>query len=241
LSGFAKQGYTMKLRVLPMACFVALLAAGHACVNVEAKKEEIAAPKATAEEKPALHGRAGGTVEARIEEIAKSKAAVEEKATVEGVQPPASASLTRREAQAVDRAGIEPLGDAIICLARTIYWEARSSGVAVMEAVASVVMNRLGHEGFPSTVCGIVKQGQGHACQFSWWCSKRPDSAQDEKSYAVAKEIARKALNGELNDPTGGALYFRGKGPSPEWAKEYVKTATIGDMEFYKPSGGKAK
>jgi len=231
----------MKLRVLPMAFFVTLLAAGNACVNVEAKKEEIAAPKAAVQEKPVLPGRAGGTVEASIEEIAKSKAAVEEKATVEGVQPPASVSITRNEAQAVDRAGREPLGDAITCLARTIYWEARSSGVAVMEAVASVVMNRLGHDGFPSTVCGIVKQGQEHACQFSWWCSKRPDSAQDEKSYAIAKEIARKALNRELNDPTGGALYFHGKGPSPEWAKEYVKTATIGDMEFYKPGDGKAK
>ena len=232
----------MKLRVLLTACLVTFLAAGHACVNVEAKKEEIAKSKATVEEKPVLQGGAGGIVEASTEKIAKNKAAVEEKATVEGIKPPASDAITRREAQAVDRAGIEPLDDAIICLARTIYWEARSSGVAVMEAVAGVVMNRLGHEGFPSTVCGIVKQGQEqHACQFSWWCSKRPDSAQDEKSYATAKEIARKALNRELKDPTGGALYFLGKGPSPEWAKEFVKTATIGDMEFYKPSGGKAK
>ena len=111
-----------------------------------------------------------------------------------------------------------------------------------MEAVASVVMNRLGHEGFPDTVCAIVKQGQEkHACQFSWWCSKRPDSAQDEKSYAVAKEIARKALNRELRDPTGGALYFHSKGSNPEWAKEYIRTATIEDMEFYKRGGGKAK
>ena len=32
-----------------------------------------------------------------------------------------------------------------------------------MEAIANVVMNRLGHEGFPSTICEIVKQGQEHA------------------------------------------------------------------------------
>ena len=30
-----------------------------------------------------------------------------------------------------------------------------------MESVASVVMNRLGHDGFPNTVCEVVKQGHG--------------------------------------------------------------------------------
>ena len=135
----------------------------------------------------------------RRKKSAKSKAALEEKASVQGTKVPPADTITRSEAQAVDPAGKERLDDAITCLARTIYWEARSSGVADMEAIANVVMNRLGHEGFPSTICGIVKQRKNHgACQFSWWCSGRPDTAQDEKSYAVAKEIARRALNREL-------------------------------------------
>ena len=62
--------------------------------------------------------------------------------------------------QAVDPAGEAPLNDAITCLARTIYWEARSDGAAGMEAIAHVVMNRLGHEGFPNTICEVVRQGR---------------------------------------------------------------------------------
>jgi spore germination cell wall hydrolase CwlJ-like protein len=54
--------------------------------------------------------------------------------------------------------------NAIICLARTIYWEAKGEGIAGMEAVANVVMNRLGHEGFPESnsqlVCEIYKNDQ---------------------------------------------------------------------------------
>jgi spore germination cell wall hydrolase CwlJ-like protein len=167
---------------------------------------------------------------------------VAEKATAEGSKVPPSNTITKGEAQAVDPFGRESLDDPIICLARTIYWEARSSGVADMEAIASVVTNRLNHDGFPSTICGIVKQGQEqHACQFSWWCDGRPDLAQEEKSYAVAKEIARRAINRQLKDPTNGALYFRRRGSTPDWAKKYIKTATLDDHVFYKPRNGEAK
>ena len=85
-----------------------------------------------------------------------------------------------------------------------------------MEAIANVVMNRLGHKGFPNTICGVVKQGheQG-ACQFSWWCDGRSDDAKEDESYALAKEIARKALNRQLKDRTGGAMYFHHRKATP--------------------------
>ena len=51
------------------------------------------------------------------------------------------------------------MDDAITCLARTIYWEAKRKDGAQMEAIANVVMNRLGHKGFPNTICGVVDQG----------------------------------------------------------------------------------
>lgn len=189
-----------------------------------------------------LSGRASAGEEAKNEEAATSKAAVAEKATAQGLKVPPSDTITKGEAQAVDRAGRESLDDPITCLARTIYWEARGSGVAEMEAVAAVVINRLRHEGFPSTICGIVKQGQEQgACQFSWWCDGRPDSVQDEKSYAVAKEVARRAINREVKDPTRGALYFHRKGLSPDWAKKYIRTFIGDDHVFYKPDGGEAK
>jgi spore germination cell wall hydrolase CwlJ-like protein len=185
-----------------------------------------------------------GSDQAEKEKSAKSKATHSEKTSAEGAKAPTepAKTITKMEAQAVDPAGKEPSDDVITCLARTIYWEARGSGVAGMEAIANVVMNRLGHEGFPSTICGIVKQGsEQHACQFSWWCDGRPDSAQDQTSYAAAKEVARKALNRKLKDVTSGAMYFHGKGSAPDWSKQYIRTTTIGTHVFYKPGGGKAK
>lgn len=192
-----------------------------------------------------LAGLATAADEHQKAETAKNKADVlEEKAAPDGdmMLPSPAQLITRPQAQAVDPTGEEPLNDAITCLARSIYWEARGDSGASMEAVANVVMNRVGHEGFPNTICGIVKEGheQG-ACQFSWWCDGRSDDAEEKKSYSQAKEIARMALNRQLKDRTGGALYFHHREVSPDWSREYIRTVEIGEFAFYKPAGGIAK
>ncbi|MGE8185829.1 cell wall hydrolase [Pseudomonas sp. NPDC086278] len=178
-------------------------------------------------------------------EVAEDKAQVlEQKAAEKGsdVPVPKSQAITQSEVQAVDPAGKAPLDDAITCMARSIYWEAKGKDTADMEAVANVVMNRLGHEGFPDTVCAVVKQGsEKHACQFSWWCDGKADTVQEEAEYALAKEIARKALNKQLPDHTGGAMYFHDRTVRPDWADKYTKTASIGRFQFYKPRDGAAK
>jgi len=159
-----------------------------------------------------------------------------------GAAPSASEVIKKDEAQAVDPIGKEPLDDTITCLARTIYWEARGEGATGMEAVANVVMNRLGHEGFPNTICEVVMQGREQgSCQFSWWCDGRSDDAKDDESYAIAKEIARTALNLQLTDRTGGALYFHQRRSPPGWARKYIKTAEVAGFVFYRPRGGEAK
>ncbi|CAI8741484.1 N-acetylmuramoyl-L-alanine amidase [Pseudomonas sp. IT-P12] len=178
-------------------------------------------------------------------EAAENKAEVlEEKAAEKGGDLPVAKSeaITTSEVQAVDPAGVAPLDDAITCLARSIYWEAKGKSSADMEAVASVVMNRLGHEGFPDTVCAVVKQGsESKNCQFSWWCDGRPDTVQEATQYAIAKEIARKALNKQLNDRTNGAMYFHDRNVKPDWAKKYLKTTETEMFLFYKPKGGEAR
>jgi spore germination cell wall hydrolase CwlJ-like protein len=178
-------------------------------------------------------------------EVAEDKAQVlEQKAADKSadVPVPKSEAITQSEVQAVDPAGKSPLDDAITCMARSIYWEAKGKDTDDMAAVANVVMNRLGHAGFPDTVCAVVKQGsETKSCQFSWWCDGRPDTVQEETQYALAKEIARKALNKQLPDRTGGAMYFHDRTVKPDWAKEYIKTAEIGMFRFYKPHDGSAK
>lgn len=174
----------------------------------------------------------------------KAEAAIEKAETLEqkavdtGSPPDAKRSeiITKTEVQAVDPAGEAPLDDAITCLARTIYWETKGQVTDQMEAVASVVMNRLQTDDYPRTVCDVVKQGsETGSCQFSWWCDGRPDSVQEEEAYTLAKEIARRALNGQLRDRTDGALFFHDRSVSPSWASEFERTHQVGDHLFYKP------
>ncbi|WP_409287568.1 cell wall hydrolase [Pseudomonas guariconensis] len=175
--------------------------------------------------------------------VAEDKAQVLEEKVVDDAPPPKKKeTLTPGEVKAVDPAGQAPLDDSITCLARTIYWESKGANAQDMSAVASVVLNRLGHEGFPDTICGVVKQGvETKACQFSWWCDGRPDQVEEEQRYALAKEIARKALNQQLKDPTGGALYFHDRTVRPQWAKAYRKTAETTHFLFYRPNQAVAR
>lgn len=192
-----------------------------------------------------LMGQITAAEQSRKQEIAKDKAEVlETMVSTEGTKakPTLTEVITKSQAQAVDPKGEEPLDDVITCLARTIYWEARSEDDAEIEAIANVVINRLGHEGFPTTICEVVKQGQEEgSCQFSWWCDGRSDDAEEEKSYSHVKEIARKAINRQLKDRTAGALYFHNRKVTPDWSREYIKTVEVGKHIFYKPAHGKAK
>jgi len=192
-----------------------------------------------------LAGQAGAADQAEKADAAKSKAEVlEEEASAKGGKalPAPAEPISKGEARAVDPIGEEPLDGAVTCLARTIYWEARGEGNAGMQAVANVVINRLRHTGFPKTICGVVKQGheQG-ACQFSWWCDGQGDTAEEHEPYTLAKEIARTALNRQLDDRTNGALYYHHQRLTPSWSKEYIRTVEVGGHVFYKPAGGDAK
>ena len=192
-----------------------------------------------------LVGQASAADQAEKADAAKSKAGVlEEKASAKGgkaLLTPAE-KISKPEAQAVDPIGTESLDSAITCLARTMYWEAKGEGEAGMHAVANVVMNRLRHAGFPKTICGVVKQGHEQGtCQFSWWCDGQPDSVEEQQPYTLAKEIARKAHNRQLDDRTGGALYYHHQGLTPDWSKQYIRTVEIGGHVFYTPAGGDAK
>lgn len=169
--------------------------------------------------------------------VAEDKAQALEQRVVEQAAPPApTEKLTRSEAQAVDPSGQAPLDDSLTCLARTVYWEAKGADAQDMRGVASVVLNRLGKEGFSDSICGVVKQGvPTRSCQFSWWCDGRPDQVEEPARYAVAKEIARKALNQQLPDSTAGALFFHDRHVRPGWASAYERTAQTRHFLFYRP------
>ena len=65
--------------------------------------------------------------------------------------------------------------------------------------------------------------------------------ARQGSRYVIAKEIARKALNLQLPDRTGGALYFHHGDVAPGWSKEYIKIVEVSPFVFYKPKGDDAR
>lgn len=176
-------------------------------------------------------------------EAAAAKAEVLERVVAPDAHAtPPDEPITAQEAQAVDPAGSDPLEEPITCLARSIYWEAKGVPGRDMEAVANVVMNRLAHAGFPNSICEVVTEGSEQPpCQFSWWCDGRPDEIVEPAAYEIAKEVARQAINLELADHTGGALYFHHRTMSPDWASVYRRTAETEQFLFYRPDDGEAR
>jgi len=136
--------------------------------------------------------------------------------------------------QELELDGTLPLTDPLVCLARTIYFEAGGQSEAEMAAVGYVVMNRVKGSAFPDDVCAVIRQGgEAGPCQFSWWCDGRSDIATDRTEYDRVVEVARGILAGTTKDPTNGANMFHNLGASPSWAKVAELRGQIGDQLFY--------
>jgi spore germination cell wall hydrolase CwlJ-like protein len=125
--------------------------------------------------------------------------------------------------------------DAARCLALALYWEAKTEGPDGMRAVASVVLNRVAHPQFPSTVCGVVTQGgERPPCQFSWWCDGKSDRPTDPRAWRLARQIAQAALAKPPPDRTRGALFFHNAAIPTPWVRKRERTAQIGRHIFYR-------
>ncbi len=124
----------------------------------------------------------------------------------------------------------------LFCLAQNIYFEARSEPTAGRRAVAHVVMNRVAHPRFPSTVCEVVRQGgesRRYKCQFSWWCDGLSDDVKNAKAWKDAERLASFVYWGLSQDMTGGALFYHADYVKPQWRNAFNKGPTIGRHIFY--------
>ncbi|MDE2447138.1 MAG: cell wall hydrolase, partial [Alphaproteobacteria bacterium] len=122
------------------------------------------------------------------------------------------------------------------CLARAVYFEARSESDLGQLAVAKVVLNRVKSPDYPKTICGVVYQGSGtrNSCQFSFACDGLPDDVKSPEAWARAKSIAQRAIAG---DPAiammGNATNYHADYVKPKWAKTMRRLARIGHHIFY--------
>jgi spore germination cell wall hydrolase CwlJ-like protein len=120
-------------------------------------------------------------------------------------------------------------------LARTIFGEARGETIEGRIAVANVVMNRVTDPRWPDTVRGVVLQPK----QFSTWNENDHNrdlilAVTDENPvFRECLEIAQAAVDGRLDDMTGGANhYFADWIDLPSWARRMASTVTIGAHRF---------
>lgn len=120
--------------------------------------------------------------------------------------------------------------DAVTCLAKTIYWEARGEPIAGKIGVAGVVLNRVKNDKFPDTICEVVQQRKPKL-QFSKYITKG-SMVQSRDSWLASLELSKKIIKKEIVIPsTFKALYFDKKSSTiPKGLKLH---ATIGNHNFY--------
>ena len=139
----------------------------------------------------------------------------------------------------------DPNGDEY-CLAQNIYFEAGNQPLAGKIAVSQVVLNRLEHNSYPGTVCGVIYDAKyvenwrgnmvprRNKCQFSWFCDGKPDEPLDTKTWMESLVIARDVMDGFYGDITEGATHYHATTVSPYWADSLNETVVINDHIFYK-------
>ena len=126
------------------------------------------------------------------------------------------------------------------CLTAAIYYEAANEPLAGQRAVAQVVLNRVRHPAYPSTVCGVVFEGarRSTGCQFSFTCDGSLRRAPIPAIWGRARSVAEAALNGYVHGQVGWSTHYHANYVVPYWASSLVKAANIGLHIFYRWRGG---
>jgi len=154
------------------------------------------------------------------------------------------------DTQTLTRSAPQPVTDPdmlseVEVLARTLYGEARGEELSGIEAVASVILNRVafakrrGRYWWGNDIKSVCLK----PAQFSCWNAKDPNRKKllalspRDPAYRLCKRIAKRAVAGELPDPTDGATHYHTHAVDPFWASGHVPVAEIGNHLFYKNIG----
>jgi hypothetical protein len=217
-----------------VAC-VAMLLGSASCVPLSATpatgEQAQAAPAA-----PAPAAAAGSPspdfLETALEKVAPDAAvSINASIPLADLPNPRAASVVFRAANLLDQER------ALQCLAEAVFYEARSESEEGQRAVAQVVLNRVRHPSYPSSVCGVVYQGPmrpGGGCQFTFTCDGSLSYTPAGFGWARARRIAADALAGKVYAPVGHATHYHTHQVLPSWAYRLAKVAVIGAHNFYR-------
>ena len=141
------------------------------------------------------------------------------------------------------------------CMSLNIYYEARGESWKGKSAVAHVVKNRVEHEKYPNTICGVVLEAKlwngkviRDMCQFAWYCDGRSDipqlryKAEPRKGKAIKPNVrdwehsvatAIQVMNNYSRDFTKGAThYYNHNISTPSWSTVYPVSVIVGNHTF---------
>jgi len=119
---------------------------------------------------------------------------------------------------------------ALLCLALNIYHEARDQPLAGQIAVAQVVVNRVHHEDYPSSVCSVIKQKH----QFSWLWDDISDKPYEKEAWVLSQRVAKSVLDGRTIEIVEGATHYHATSVKPKWARRFYKVVQIDKHIFYR-------
>jgi hypothetical protein len=117
-----------------------------------------------------------------------------------------------------------------LCLAKAVYFEARSESLEGQLAVAEVVLNRAASGIYPPSICGVVTQ----RAQFSFIRAgrfPRVDTGSDcwHKALAIA-DVAQKKL---IRQIAPNVLWYHASYVAPTWRRNLTRFVRIGMHIFY--------
>jgi len=130
--------------------------------------------------------------------------------------------------------------DAVSLLALFLHAQAGAESVRTREAVAATIANQVNgllRERAASTPTSL--DSRSLRARLFIECLDRLGSAEaaqprtDEPTFASCWRIAKRAVSGALQDPTGGAVRCHELGSSPAWAMGLNPSAWIGSYLFY--------
>lgn len=121
------------------------------------------------------------------------------------------------------------------CLAKNIYFEAKSEPYTGKVAVAEVTVNRVKSSDYPKSVCGVVYQRNNGVCQFSWVCEAYRKIDANNKDWLDAVRISqRMLLMKRESNIVAGAKFFHATYVQPSWSKTKTLVKQIGNHLFYR-------
>ena len=152
---------------------------------------------------------------------------------------PVSASPNPSATAFVFKGNAASRAQALDCLASAVYYEAGNQDTDGERAVAQVVLNRVRHPAFPSSICSVVFEGSTKAtgCQFTFTCDGSLNRKPDLDGWHRATEVADAALHGYVYDPVGWATHYHANYVVPYWSSTMAKNAVVGAHLFYRWAG----